>query len=268
MSGIIQMLIGAMYNNIPEFGEAMYINPGSYSFVVPADITTISAVCVGGGSNERTSTTPYYGGMGGALTYTNNIPVTPNETLTVVVGSAPKNPGVSEAGGASYILRGGTTLIYAAGGYLGNAARNASAGIGAVKYSGGFGGDGEGAGGGAAGYAGDGGDAIATNGGGASGAGGGGGAGGSSTNQSGGGGGVGLIVQGPSGLGGASTGDPGFGGSGGGNGGGGNGGLHGGGGGGHGDNTNQTTGKGTGGYGGVRIIFGGVDKSYPLNSAP
>ena len=58
-------------------GSAEYTSPGTYSFVVPANIYLMSGVFVGPGGN----------GPGGDLRWINNFPVTPGETLTVIVGA-------------------------------------------------------------------------------------------------------------------------------------------------------------------------------------
>jgi hypothetical protein len=259
-------------NTIP-FGCATYTTAGTYSFVVPTGASKICVVCVGGGGAGYSQTCSCYaGGGGGALSYTNCIPTTPGETLTVTVGAAGTSPlpavggGPTSPGGTSSVARSATILISAQGGsgvpLVGtNPGGQASSGVGAVKNNGGnsvFAG-----GGGAGGYSGNGGNGglnpSATPG--SGGGGGGGGASGPFSNTRGsGGGGVGLIVAGPSGA--VSSG----GGSGGAPGGppcGRIGGAAGGGTGGHADSSSQP-----GSVGGVRIIYGGVGKTYPNNSAP
>jgi hypothetical protein len=281
-------------SNTPPFGCATYGTPGTYSFTVPSGITQISVVCVGagGGGGSADPCGSWYGNGGGALSYTNCIPVTPGETLTVVAGAGgPAAFPNGLAGGPSSVSRGPTTLIRAVGAPQGtgsDVARNpgapAASGTGSVRFSGGSGGNG---GGGAAGYAGDGGEGggfsnvLAT-----AGSGGGGGGGGgavqsaSNSNTSGaGGGGVGLVVQGANGAAGTNNNNVAVR-TGGGGGSGGSagtdtntganqpgrpGGAFGGGGGGGGENNGA---GGTGGNGGVRIIYGGTGKSYPNNSAP
>lgn len=104
------------------FREELNATPGSFSFSVPLDLTSISAVVVGGGGqggatiNNGSSTGG--GGGGGGLSWKNDIPVTPGETLTVVVGAGGKfgMNYIGEDGGASYIARGGTILLLANGG--------------------------------------------------------------------------------------------------------------------------------------------------------
>ena len=133
------------------------------NWTVPAGVTSICVVCIGSGASGI-YTGSYASGGGGALSYTNNIAVTPGEVLQVVAGSGGSG---GSGGAASYIRRSGTNLILAAGApdtYFGGAVGgSASDGVGAVRYSGG---DGAVAypndsfrpgGGGAAGYSGNGG---------------------------------------------------------------------------------------------------------------
>lgn len=206
----------------------------TYTYVVPENVTYISAVAIGGGGrggDVATSTSKAAGGGGGgALAYSNKIPVTPGESLTINVGNLQNRPA------SSSIMRGNTTLLLAAGGLDGNnnTGTNASLGgsgglastsIGQFCFSGGNGANGatstvagntspqrRGAGaGGAAGYAGVGGNGATyyngesspTNaGGGGGGAAGGGGSTSSNLFNGGDGGGVGLYGLGSSGSGG------------------------------------------------------------------
>ena len=136
-----------------------YVTAGTYSFVVPAGVTSVSAVVVGaGGGGASSSGCPnqaFYGapkrrgGAGGSLRWQNNIAVTPGETLEVVVGTG--GPGGSSsggtAGGQSYFI--GTTgarFVRApggAGGTLGGSATSRTAAgtsAGTGTAGGGFGG--------------------------------------------------------------------------------------------------------------------------------
>lgn len=79
--GIHQMLMGA---GGVGGGEEEWTTPGTYSWTVPADVTSISAVVIGGGAG---GTQYQNGGGGGGLAVTNNMPVTPGSTLTIVVGA-------------------------------------------------------------------------------------------------------------------------------------------------------------------------------------
>lgn len=198
-------------------GQQAFAQVGTHSFVVPTGVTSISAVCIGGGGGGAGNLAGYSaggstGGGGAALSYSNNIPVTPGETLTVVVGTggnASIGAGTPTAGGDSSLSRGGTTLVLAKGGSAGvfNSTTpvnggQASSGVGDVRYSGGNSPRG---GGGAAGYSGNGGNGGITGDGGAgSGGGGGGGSLSSATSNFGsGGGGVNMYGEGPSGAGGS-----------------------------------------------------------------
>lgn len=158
MSLAHRLMMSALPAAAPK-GQQEWTTPGTYSFVVPVGVLFISAVGISGG-NMGDSVTPFKGGGGGGLHWRNDIPVTPGETLTIIVGA--KAPTVNQAkGGATSIKRGSTFLIlvdqsttfysggrgrfdlYGGGGGIGGAAR-------------GTGGDG-GWGGGTAGYTGNGG---------------------------------------------------------------------------------------------------------------
>ena len=250
-------------------GQQAYTSAtGYFTFVVPAGVTSICAVCIGAGQAGGSAN----GGFGGGLAYANDISVTPGESLTIYVAPT-STGGFGGTGGDSFIMRvgSGTYMVLAKGG------GSSTTQVGDVKY---VGGDPSGrSSGGAAGYAGNGG--IYAH------AGSGGGGGGSGYEQyqdvggdylmslaCGGGGGTGVLGQGSNGVAGSGQGGGG-GGSGGSNGSngsydgtyggdGGNGGLYGGGGGGAGYNANISAG-GTGGdgaRGAVRIIWG-AGRAYP-----
>ena len=265
-----------------------FTTTGSFTFTVPAGITSISAVAVGsgGGASGSSGTSAYSGagGGGGALAY-GTLTVTPGETFSVVVGaggsggvSGPNHNG--SAGNQSYLQRNSNSsyLVRAtggAGGVYGNSSLAAGGTV--LNGTGGNGGtggqsrnnDGGGGGGGAGGYSGNGGNGGSSNTGtGTDGAGGAGGGGGGQQNggtQNNAGGGVGILGIGANGTGGipnnpgiAGSGDvdsnatngrtSGFGG------------LYGGGGGGAEDDTARA--GGDGGQGAVRILWDGTQ--YPL----
>lgn len=188
-------------------GQQAFTSSGTFSWVAPTGVTSVSIVTVGGGGR----TTSYNNGSasGGALGYKNNISVTPGQTYQVVVGGQ---------GGLSRF----ETTVGAEGGVsnpqsnpvYSNPLYGSSGGRGI-----GFNGSWSSGGGGAAGYSGDGGSQWFSGG---NASGGGGGAGGGyqiTSGASGGGGGVGILGEGTSGLGGSnSTRTGGQGGSGGANG--------------------------------------------------
>ena len=177
-------------------GDAVYTRHGSYTWVCPPGVTSVSVVCVGGGSQGYNPWTGEGGGGGGGLGYKNNYPVTPGTSYTVVVGRG----GINTYGGTSYFIN--TSVVSGGGGgsnYYGSAGGpNTNS-----TYGGGYTGDGGGSGGYASYVGGSGAGGYTGNGGSSANAGSGGGGGGghyySSTNGGGAGGGVGLYGQGGSG---------------------------------------------------------------------
>ena len=181
--------LSATYSYAPPGQQAF---TSTTTFVVPADVTSISAVCVGRGASR-----------GGDLRYATSISVTPGETLDIEISAS--------GGGPSRILRSGTPLLAARGGTTGTSTttggtigggNGGSAGTGSTGESGGYGG--------AGGYTGNGGNGGNAGAAGSNGAGGGGGGGGGSNSggtngAGGGGGGVGLLGTGSNGTGGAAT---------------------------------------------------------------
>lgn len=252
---------------------ATYTTPGTYSFVVPSGVTSISMVAIAGGAGGGNFLN---GGLrnGGNLRYRNGYSVTPGSTLTIVVGAGGFGGDASNAygtGGGISSVNDGTTVIATNGG-----------------GSGGTGGTGNYGGGGAGGYSGAGGsgggfNCGGTNGSAGSGGGGGGGGGGLTSfvgpcayyYGGGGGGGVGVYGEGSNGAGGAKS----YGGAGGGGGSsgvsgngaglsGGQGGAFGGGGGAGGAASNccgfsQTFYGANGGGGAVRIVWAGGARGTP-----
>lgn len=274
-------------------GQQEFTTPGTYTWVCPANVFSVSVVAVGGGAGGTVGYNynglPCGGGGGGGLAWANEISVVPGNSYTVVVGAG--GPGYNFTfsppavnGGPSYFVANTITnaMVRAGGGIQ---AFDAVAGVGggytinvaSSSSGGGFGGAGgtpsnfQGTGGGgAAGYTANGGSGGAPFAAGANGAGGGGGGGGSTNvtyNAGGGGGGVGIYGIGANGTGGgtSSIGFGGGGGSGGTNGTdaangktGGTGGLFGGGGGGAaGGQPGGGEASRPGGNGAVRIIWAG-----------
>ncbi len=110
------LLAAAQYYNPDARDQQEFPTPGTYSFVVPAGVTAISAVAIGGGGGGASNVNDGGGGGGGGLQYRNDIPVTPGETLTVVVGAGGAPGTNAGTGGPSGIYRSGTQLVYATGG--------------------------------------------------------------------------------------------------------------------------------------------------------
>lgn len=258
---------GSLPNTVT--GQQAYTSPGTYSWVCPAGVYTVSAVCVGSGGQAAS---PGFGGGGGGLGWKNNISVTPGQSYTVFIDTGIGSTFYTSAIQAnSYFIssstvQGNGALRVTGGGYVGDG--GGIGGNGGATSTAGYAGAG-----GAGGYTGTGGlGAIGVNntvsnvaGNAGTGGGGGGGSGGRGTGWPGGpSGGVGILGQGTSGDGGANTapalstiGNGGFGGSGGSNG-------------------NTSTGA-AGSYGGsvsaayqtaagaVRIIWGasGITRAFP-----
>jgi hypothetical protein len=180
-------------------GQQAYTTPGTYTWVAPFNVYSVSVVCIGAGGGGWANPTVATGGGGGGLAYLNNISVVPGNSYTVVVGGY-----VIYATGQSSSFNGAT--IVATGGKSGDIDTGDGGTYSGVGVLGGTGGKGNVGGGGTAGYSGAGGAGTTSLGGaGSNGAGGGGGGGGATASNavgSGGGGGVGIFGQGANGAGG------------------------------------------------------------------
>jgi len=231
-------------------GQVAYTTAGTYSWVAPAGVTSVSVVAVGTGGGSYGGAVS--GGGGGAgLGYKNNYPVTPGSSYTVVVPGA---VAYNVNGGDAYFVS--TSVVRGGGGISRDIGQNAG-GTGGT-YTGDGGGNGgagglNGGAGGAGGYSGTGGTGGANGANNGTDGSGGGGGGSYGTASIGGGGGVGLLGQGSNGAGGTVS-------TGGGGGSGGaaganasDGGLFGGG---------SFAGNGVG-RGAVRIIWPGTTRSFP-----
>lgn len=114
---------GSIVSNVAGIGFQAYTTPGTYTFTVPAGVTSLSIVGVGGGGGGAQNTTSPSGGGGGMVKYTNNIAVTPGETLTVVIGAG-GTPGtvLGNIGESTYTYKNSNMalLVNALGGAGGN----------------------------------------------------------------------------------------------------------------------------------------------------
>ncbi len=261
-------------------GSQSYTSAGTYSWVAPANVTSVSVVAIGGGAAGAWQQPNCCGGPcasgrgggGGSLGYRN--------TYTVVVGNAGFSSGCGSAtpkpGFNSYFIS--TAIVFGGGGnractYAGTGGGTGGAGGTTRTGNGGNGG------GGAGGYSGSGGNggtsAGTAAGAGAGGGGGGGGRGSSGVFSGAGGGGTGILGQGTNGTAGG-TGSGGGGGSGGGSGGPSGsgftscylspacGGSYGGGGGG---NNLYNMYPANGSPGAVRIMWPGTTRTFPSTCA-
>lgn len=148
-------------------GQQAYTTPGSYSWVCPPGVTSVSVVVVGSGGINN----------GGALAYTNNITVSPGVSYPLVVSGA-------SATNSYFNYQGSVSNLYAGNYQTRNGNGGGNGGLGS-----------NGAGGGAGGYAGNGG-----NGGNSPTSGSGGGGAGGNAGFGAGGGGVGILGQGANGT--------------------------------------------------------------------
>jgi hypothetical protein len=213
MADLIPMLMAAAGATPPgpsgPRGEAIFSNTASsISWVVPANVTSVSVVCIGGGGGGMLSSSGGSGGGGGDLRYYNNLSVTSGETLTITAGANGTASATPTAGGFSRVARSATTLLEAAGGgagsISGSGAKNGTSTATGGSVGGGNGGtvangglNDAGGAGGAGGYSGNGGDGATTSASsGSNGAGGGGGGGGASESSGSGGAGGGVNVFG------------------------------------------------------------------------
>ena len=230
-----------------DAGEALFGNPGDFTWTAPAGVTKCSVVLVGGGGGTPNSASQS-GGGGGALAWKNNITVVPGTSYNLTVGVGGSH-GVSSGvgsyyngtdggnstftvGSETYVAYGGKGAIYRSDG---GSSYPSSPGDGGTRSAntdgGGDGGRGGwnggsnagGGGGGAGGYSGDGGaggyqgtsqgNGVQTGADGEGGGAGGAAAGVGGNAMGGGGGGTGLYGQGSSGTGGTGNGSRGGGGS-------------------------------------------------------
>jgi hypothetical protein len=96
-------------------GSQSYTTPGTYSWIAPIGVNSVSVVAIGGGGGGSvTNAGVYFGfaGNGGDLAYKNNIAVIPGRSYAVVVGAggtgAPSQSNAGGNGGTSYFNSTGT----------------------------------------------------------------------------------------------------------------------------------------------------------------
>ncbi len=109
---------GQCKSTLPTNGQAEFTTTGTYTWVAPPDVTSVSVVAIGGGAGgagayDGTQDNERGAGGGGGLGYKNNISVTPGQSYTVVVGyagtggqSGPNSAALSRGtdGGDSYFI--------------------------------------------------------------------------------------------------------------------------------------------------------------------
>lgn len=161
-NGVSSLPSPKIYNS-----EAVYTSPGTYEWVCPDDVYSVSAVCVGGGAGGLSGNSfAAQAGGGGGLGWKNDIPVIPGQTYTLGVGAGGPTggfTGLNRAGGNSYFISTSTVCGFGApnstgGTFVGDGGGNGGQGgfSTSVTVSSG--------GGGAGGYLGNGGNgAVSTN---------------------------------------------------------------------------------------------------------
>ena len=135
MASFALIVIGNLFfanNSLSQITN--YSTPGTYTFTVPAGVTSITVSCWGGGGaggGVNGQTKAGGGGEGGSFVR-GKITVTPGATYTVVVASG--GAGANSANGGSgqassfSVSGGGTTLFNAIGGIGGSAGNNFGSG--------------------------------------------------------------------------------------------------------------------------------------------
>ena len=159
MSGITQLYGFARSAAVAAPGQQAYTTPGTYIWVAPAGVTSVSVVVVGGGGGgyHCVCCGCWIGGCGGSLAYKNNYAVTAGASYTVKVGAGAVG-GSFSAGGSSCFSS--ATVVKALGGFYSSTGTPSGGWVGTGGAPGGVGGYGFGGalyagGGGAAGYGGN-----------------------------------------------------------------------------------------------------------------
>ena len=202
-SGAVRIVAGSNKypSNAPEnTNQAIITTTGASTWTVPTGVTSVSVVCIGGGSAGLRSDSAAVGGGGGGLRWYNNLTVTPGATINVAVGVGTTAPAGStwfngtSTGTASVWAEGGVNRTGGGGSTVAGSIGGTNGGNGGTSTS-----TTSGGGGGAGGYTttgGGGGNSTSNDGGVSTGIGGGGGGQGGNTDQSGSGGGSGLYPGG------------------------------------------------------------------------
>jgi hypothetical protein len=135
-------------------GQQAYTTPGTYSWVAPAGVTSVSVVAIGGaqgGGSTGPNQQPIcaVSGAGAGLGYKNNYSVTPGTSYTVVVGAGGSGSCATSGGsngGSSYFVS--SAVVQGAGSNNGNAGgfTGDGGGTGGAQRNGGAGGAGGGGG--------------------------------------------------------------------------------------------------------------------------
>lgn len=82
--------VGVRSANYNIISQVAYTTPGTYSWIAPAGVTSVSVFVVGGGGGGGYGGNGNYGGTGGGgggSSYGNNITVVPGNSYTIIVGA-------------------------------------------------------------------------------------------------------------------------------------------------------------------------------------
>ena len=130
----------------PPRGQMIYTIPGTYNFIVPAGVYSICCAVVGAGGGGMQIGYGGAAGGGGACAWTNNVSVTPGQTVEIVVGAGNPNfesdgsgiSAMSYIGGQIVLARPGRAAspTIAPGVYNNGAGGLADTSTGANRYSG------------------------------------------------------------------------------------------------------------------------------------
>ena len=124
-------------NSAPAYGSSIYATPGTYTWICPTGVTSVSVLCVGPGGGTQTSAS----GAGGGLGYKNNYSVTAGSSYTVVVGQQNTSDSyfvnTTTVRGARGGATTGGTYVGDGGGAGGNTSNNGGGGAGGYTAAGG-----------------------------------------------------------------------------------------------------------------------------------
>jgi hypothetical protein len=71
-------------NSADKYGSLIFSSPGTYTWIAPSTVTSVSVLAVGPGGGNKTN---YASGSGGGLGYKNNYSITPGNSYTIIVGT-------------------------------------------------------------------------------------------------------------------------------------------------------------------------------------
>lgn len=113
----ISHVFGNVTAIVTQIENQDFTTPGTYTWTVPAGVTSISVAGIGGGGGGSQKSSGGWGGWGGQLKFVNNFPVTPGDVYTVVVGEGGTSGGAfGNTGGDTYMYKANSAPILLASG--------------------------------------------------------------------------------------------------------------------------------------------------------